>query len=193
AMLQTVAPRMWAAANKSIEAVLDHDLRLRLPFKIPNYGPPQPTAFTEVQYRFSVDDSLPRHSARASGQVCGWDAVTSLGHYDSSEGLLIIWEDHSILTFPPGSTFFVPAGLVNFSFTTLLSEHSTQMTITQCFRGELHDYVANGFDAEPDVLPPLWMSDRDQGQPARRERAEVLAAMYPTVQEFDASTQQYRD
>ncbi|KAJ7041931.1 hypothetical protein C8F04DRAFT_1252413 [Mycena alexandri] len=193
AMLQTVAPRMWDTANKTVDAIVDNDPCLRLPCQIPNCYPRQPTAFTEVHYRFSVDDSLPRPLARASGQLSGWDAITSLGHYDSHEALLILWEDQSIVTFPPGSTFFLPAGLLNQSFTTVLSDHSTLMTITQSLRGELHDYVANGFQAEPDVLPPLWMSDRDDGRAIRRERAEILAAMYPTVQEFDASFGEYRN
>jgi hypothetical protein len=182
-MLYEVAPRLWESANRTIEAILENDLRLHLPFEIANDGPRQPTAFAEVQYRFSVNDSVPRPSTRASGCVGAWDAVTALGDYDSPDGRLIFWLDKSVLSFPPGSTLLVPAGLMPYSFTTV-SDHGCQMILTQSLNTDLHDFVANGCQAEPDDLP-VFESEADR-RGDRRERAEVLTDMYSTIQEFDA-------
>ncbi|KAJ7689071.1 hypothetical protein B0H14DRAFT_3532976 [Mycena olivaceomarginata] len=120
-------------------------------FQNPNHTPSQPTAFGEVQYRFAVTDSVPHTSARATAGVAGWDAFTSLGFYDGRDVGLILWEDRTLVTFPPGSTFFIPAGLLNYSFTAV--PDGDMMLLTQTLHNDLYDYVANGFCANPDNLP----------------------------------------
>ncbi|KAJ7080718.1 hypothetical protein C8R43DRAFT_965688 [Mycena crocata] len=188
AMFKEIAPRLWQSANATVEAVLEHDLRLRLPLALANEEPRQPTVFTEVQYRFLIDDSLPRRSA-ATGAV--WDVFTSVGHYDCIEGRLILWKDRTIVTFPPGSTFFLPGALMDYSFTAVSSKpFSDQMLISQSFSGPLAEFVANGFQAEPERAPKFATQEERAGD--RRERAEIEIAKYATTNEYDESTGIYR-
>jgi hypothetical protein len=181
-MLKTIAPRLWEAGNATVEAVLEHDLRLHLPFHIANHTPHQPTAFAEVQYRFAITDSVPRLPSRARAGVSGWDVFTSLGHYDCSEVALILWDDQSVVAFPPGSTFFLPAGMMNYSFTA--TSDSSQMLLTQAMHHDLHDYVVNGFRADTGYLQPNWTKEKREAH--WRSRAEVLVGRFPTITEFDA-------
>lgn len=160
-----------------------NDLRLHLPFEISNHTPPQPTAFAEVQYRFSVMDSVPRPSARACAGASGWDALTSLGDYDGREVGLILWQDKTVVTFPPGSTFLIPTGIMPYSFTG--TGESSQMIITQTLHNDLRDYVADGFQADPKLLPPNWSEGEREAH--MRNRAEVLVGRYPTITEFDCA------
>ncbi|KAJ7169141.1 hypothetical protein C8R43DRAFT_1121030 [Mycena crocata] len=188
AMLKDIAPRLWQSANATIETLLEHDLRLRLPFALANEEPHQPTAFTEVQYRFLIDDSLPR---RSSATGASWDVFTSVGHHDSTEGRLILWKDRTIVIFPPGSTFFLPAALMDYSFTAVSSRpFSDQMLISQSFSGPLAEFVANGFQAEADRAPKFATREECAGD--RRERAEIEISKYATVDEYDRSTGIYR-
>lgn len=182
-MLRTVAPRLWEAGHVNIEVILKNDVRLHPPFKIPNHTPSQPTAFGEVQYRFAVTDSVPRTSARATAGVAGWDAFTSLGFYDGRDIGLILWEDRTLVTFPPGSTFFIPAGLLNYSFTAV--PDGDMMLLTQTLHNDLYDYVANRFCANPDNLPATWTKEERDAH--RRRRAEQVLSRFPTIHEFDAN------
>ncbi|KAJ7116092.1 hypothetical protein C8R44DRAFT_880464 [Mycena epipterygia] len=180
AMLREIVPRLWDSANETIEALLDHDCRLRTPFAIPIRRPLQPTAFAEVAYQFSVPDSTP---PRILGRrpSTGWDALSAVGHYDASEGELILWEDETIVRFPPGSTFFVPRRLLHFSFAAI-SEDSSCMFIMQSLNGDLYNYVEQGFLFDDDE--DLFESE-DTWKVERRARAESLIGKYPTVPEFD--------
>jgi hypothetical protein len=180
-MLKTIAPRLWEAGNATVEAVMQHDLRLHLPFHIPNHKPPQPTAFAEVQYRFAVTDSVPR---KTGGGVSGWDAFTSLGHYDGREVALILWDDRSVVTFPPGSTFFLPAGLMSYSFTSASSD-SSPMLVTQSTHHDLHDYAANGFRGNAGYLS--LKGTKGEREAHCRRRAEALVGRFPTITEFDGA------
>ncbi|KAJ7457082.1 hypothetical protein FB451DRAFT_1047714 [Mycena latifolia] len=181
AMLKEIAPRLWASAHETIEAVLEHDCRLHMPLRVPRRETRQPTAFAEVTYEFSVPDSIPRRLARR--RPAGWDVVTSLGHYNSTEGELILWEDHTIVRFPPGSTILIPSGIVSYSFAGVSEFFSKRMLIAQLLNGNLYDYVANGFYPEP-LRKPQFPTEEAR-QEARRELAEDLIGMYPTVPEID--------
>ncbi|KAJ7121210.1 hypothetical protein C8R46DRAFT_1050696 [Mycena filopes] len=189
AMLQTVAPRLWNLGRDTVDRVLANDLRLHLPLRYRYPANPQPTAFAELEFRFVIEDSLPLARDNATGRASGWDVVTSLGHYESSEGQLILWENRSVLVFPPGSTFFMPTGLLTSSFTTI-SDTSTQMLVVQSLDRDLEYFVENGCQPAPPVFPPRFVSAAER-RADLLERAEVLLAKYPTIQEFDASTYYY--
>ncbi|KAJ7017743.1 hypothetical protein C8F04DRAFT_1278925 [Mycena alexandri] len=183
AMLQTIAPRLWNLGRETVDTILAHDTGLRLPFRLPGRHAHQPTAFAEVEYRFHIEDSMPRARERATGGASGWDVITSLGNYDATEGLLILWENNSVLAFPPGSTILLPTGLLTYSFTAV-SEPASHMLIVQSLNPDLEYFVANGCQAEPPVSLPRSMSGSRRAEIL--ERAEVLLGKYPTIEEFDA-------
>ncbi|KAJ7707996.1 hypothetical protein B0H16DRAFT_1746364 [Mycena metata] len=118
AALRHIAPRAWANANNTIEAVLQNDSSLRLPFYIPSLRTAQPTAFSRVEYRFTTEGFPGRESTSTEGGMC---ALTALGDYAGTEGELILWEDKKVEV--PGY----------------------QMVLIQSCDGQLGDYVANGF------------------------------------------------
>ncbi|KAJ7041695.1 hypothetical protein C8F04DRAFT_1252624 [Mycena alexandri] len=183
-MLQAIAPRLWNLGRETVDAICAHDPGLRPPFWIPGNHQHQPTAFAEVEYRFHIEDSMPRVRERAAGRVSGWDVLTSLGNYDSTEGLLILWEGNSVLAFPPGSTVFLPTGVLTHSFTAV-SETASQMLIVQSLSGELEHFVANGCESESPVVPRFATTASRRADIL--ERAEILLGKYPTIGEFDAS------
>ncbi|KAJ6458990.1 hypothetical protein C8R45DRAFT_1109694 [Mycena sanguinolenta] len=184
AMLEQIAPRLWMSANETINAIVAEDQRLKLPFRIANYGSPQPTAFPEVHYRFAINDLVPRREPPVSAGMSGWQVLTSLGDYDSRfEGRLVLWEHRKMVTFPPGSTFFCPTGM-NYSFTTVSGKPS-QMLISQTFHNDLHHFVANGF--QPDSQHLSFANKTSQERESDLlQRAEALAGKYITVGGFDA-------
>jgi hypothetical protein len=176
--LQQLAPGVWASAHSVIEAVMDADAGLHLPMTQCGRKPPQPTAFAQVEYSFSIADSHPRQQLR--DHPTGWTAFTSVGHYDPIESSLILWHDRTVVEFPPGSTFLMPAGLCSVSFTAV-SEPSSRMLISQSCDGELFRYVDGGLSYEPFIpnfTAVAWEADR-------RERAEAAIAVFPTLSEYD--------
>ncbi|KAJ7701958.1 hypothetical protein B0H17DRAFT_1128161 [Mycena rosella] len=181
AMLKHVAPRLWASANETIEALIEHDCRLHMPLWIPSRHKHQPTAFAEVAYQFSVPNSKPWHTPR--GRVSGWDAITALGHYDDTKGEIIVWDDKTMVRFPPGSTFLIPSGILGYSFAGIADFFSKRMLISQFLNGDIYNYMENGFHARP--LNKRRFATMEAREQARRARAEELIAMYPTVSEID--------
>ncbi|KAJ7040185.1 hypothetical protein C8F04DRAFT_1178280 [Mycena alexandri] len=183
AMLQAIAPRLWDQGRETADKITTNDSGLHLPFRVAKDGPQQPTAFAEVEYCFCLEDSLPRKHDHISGWVSGWKALTSVGFYDSTEGQLILWDNKSLQPFPPGSTFFVPPGLLPFSFTAV--SLGSQMFVMQSLHGDLEYFAANDCQPEPRRGSPIYRSAEERKADVL-ERAEVLLSKYPTIQEFDA-------
>ncbi|KAJ7431197.1 hypothetical protein B0H11DRAFT_2262220 [Mycena galericulata] len=180
AVLKQAAPRLWNDARRVIDAVVSNDQTLNLPMKLANEGPHQPTAFSELEYRFSVPE-LPR--TEPNDHPPAFRAITSVGNYLYHEGKLILWQLRIVLDFPPGSTFIFPAGVVRYSFTQV-EKPGWQMIITQSCSAGLHGFVANGFDdryARETRFPTRQAAVAD-----RLRRAKEGIALYPTVKEFDA-------
>ncbi|KAJ7895674.1 hypothetical protein B0H13DRAFT_1448998, partial [Mycena leptocephala] len=140
AALLQIAPRLWNIARDTIDAILEHDPTLHLPLDHTNFGTPQPTAFSEVEYMFSTNVGTARCER---DYVPGWRALTAVGNYDDDGGI-ILWADHTVLHFPTGSTFLFPAAVMPYSFTAV-DETQCRRTITQSFDNGLHQYRANGF------------------------------------------------
>ncbi|KAJ6488279.1 hypothetical protein C8R47DRAFT_1071995 [Mycena vitilis] len=181
AILRDIAPRLWKSGNETVEGVLDTDMSLRLPYWIPNDGPPQPTAFSTVEYQFCSPDAAPLPPRLERRDYApGWRALTSVGSYCPYDGQLIFWTDKAVVEFPPGSTMLFPAEWMPFSFTEV-GVPEWQMFISQYLDDALHQWLSNG-------------CSRDEKAPARteeletkRERAAAVAAagLYPTVKEYE--------
>ncbi|KAJ7025309.1 hypothetical protein C8F04DRAFT_962112 [Mycena alexandri] len=172
-----MAPRAWSEANQIIEATLANDSGLRLPFHIPYQRPGQPTAFSQVDYRFTTD-GVPRRERNALPS--SFSALTSLGDYHSTEGELILWEDQIVLNFPSGSTFLLPKWM-SYSFTAVESP-GYQMVMVQSCDGELSDYVANDCRA-------TLCGEAETDLTSLQLKAHAAAEKYSTLGEFDM---QYR-
>ncbi|KAJ6489353.1 hypothetical protein C8R47DRAFT_1215699 [Mycena vitilis] len=182
AMLEQLAPELWACANQAIDAVMRHDVALRLPFHQCLGQPDQPTAFAQVEYAFAIDDSHPKQHLR--DRATGWTAVTSVGDYAADESALILWREHRIIRFPPGSTFLFPAGLLNYSFTGI-SEYSSRMLISQTFDGEIWRFIEGGMSLRPQ---PSRLITSEDWAAYRRERATKAIEMFPTLNGYDHDT-----
>ncbi|KAJ7142166.1 hypothetical protein C8R46DRAFT_1233201 [Mycena filopes] len=173
AALRKLAPRAWSAANTIIEATLANDYGLRLPFDLPNQRPRQPTAFSQVEYRFWTD-GVPRREATAL--PAGLSALTVVGDYHPTEGELILWEDQTVLNFPPGSTFLLPKWM-HYSFTAVEAP-GYQMVIVQSCDGELDDYVENDFHA-------TVCGEADTDLESLQQRADIEADNYSRRDEYE--------
>ncbi|KAJ7444060.1 hypothetical protein B0H11DRAFT_1931231 [Mycena galericulata] len=164
AILEGVAPRLWRDNHRVIDAIVNHDCELRIPFDLGNgNGPHQPTAFSEVEYRFNIPDSTPRRDL--GDHPPAFRAITAV-----------------VVNFPPGSSFIFPAALVRYSFTTV-EKPGWQMIISQSCSAGLHGYVANHFDdlyARERRFPSRAAEKAD-----RLSRAKAAVGMYPTVNEWD--------
>jgi hypothetical protein len=178
-MLQQLAPRIWQSANTTIDTVMANDLGLHLPFAQHSQRPPQPTAFSQVEYRFSIEDSHPIQSL--TDDPTSWTAFTSVGHYNSAETALILWHDKCIVSFPLGSTFIMPGGIVSFSFTGV-PDYSPRMLISQSSDGELFRYVNHGMTYRPDPT----FTTQEEWDADRRSRVGRAIAMFPTLNEYDS-------
>ncbi|KAJ6450235.1 hypothetical protein C8R47DRAFT_1084496 [Mycena vitilis] len=186
AMLHAVAPRVWNEDRQVIDAVLENDCSLHLPMQLVDVGPNQPTAFSEIQYQFSVPDSQPRREL--DDEPGSFRAVTALGNYDSEEGRLILWRERAIVKFPPGSTFIFPGALVRYSFTAV-EKPGWQMLISQSCAVGLRGFVANGF--EDRYSGQRRFASKAEAKAARNEKAEQAVSLYSTVAEFDAAASRY--
>ncbi|KAJ7021075.1 hypothetical protein C8F04DRAFT_1274144 [Mycena alexandri] len=175
--LRQVAPRAWSGANQAIEAVLEHDLDLRLPFDIPNQRPHQPTAFSRVEYRFATKGFPSQERDSVEGGLC---ALTALGNYPPNEGELILWEDQTVLNFPCGSTFLLPKWM-HYSFTDV-EWPGRQMVLIQACDGLLGDYVSNDF-----YVPICGEVPTDEA--TLKQKADAATAKYCTRAEYDALVQ----
>ncbi|KAJ7848686.1 hypothetical protein B0H13DRAFT_1574532, partial [Mycena leptocephala] len=142
ALLRAIAPRLWEDTSRVIDAVVGNDSSLHLPMDPTNDGPYQPTAFSELEYRFSIPDSVPRRDT--DDHPSSFRALTAVRHYDSGQGDLVLWRERTVVEFPPGSTFLFPAGLVHYSFSAV-EKPGRQMLISQSCSAGLHGYVENGF------------------------------------------------
>ncbi|KAJ7770733.1 hypothetical protein B0H16DRAFT_1452145 [Mycena metata] len=179
AALQTIAPRLWESANRTIDAVMENDCTLTLPlYQCTGRARRQPTAFSQVEYRFSIEDSHPTH--RVGDRPTAWTAFTSLGHYGPGEADLILWHNRTVVSFPPGSTFFLPAGLFSFSFTGG-SEGASRMLISQSCDGEMFRFVESGMSFELDV--PMYHSAAEARE-ERMLRAGRAVELFPTLDDF---------
>ncbi|KAJ6464306.1 hypothetical protein C8R47DRAFT_1079682 [Mycena vitilis] len=185
AALKELAPELWAAANKDIDTVMGNDSTLRLPFHQCLGLPSQPTAFSQVEYLFHLDDSHSRQHLR--DRATGWTAVTSVGDYDAKESALILWRERRVVRFPPGSTFLFPAGLFSYSFTGI-SEYSSWMLIIQSFDGEIARFVEGGMSDKP-KLPNLFTDDAWKVDRQRRARRAI--AIFPTLNEYDSRSHRW--
>lgn len=147
-----------------------------------NNGPYQPTAFSELEYRFSIPYSVPLRDT--NDHPAAFHALTAISDYDSNEGELILWRERVVVNFPPGSTFLFPAGLVSYSFTEV-QKPGWQMLISQSCSAGLHSYVANGFDDR-------FRSNMGTTSMAeRRSIAEERIRLYSTIGEYDAAAETY--
>ncbi|KAJ7429222.1 hypothetical protein B0H11DRAFT_2266547 [Mycena galericulata] len=186
AILEGVAPRLWHASREVIDAVVAHDCELHVPFDLGNgHGPYQPTAFSEVEYRFNIADSAPRRDL--GDHPPAWRVVTAVGQYPYTEGALILWTHRVVVNFPPGSSFLFPAGLVRYSFAAV-EKPGWQMIISQSCSAGLHSYVANNFDdlyARERKFPTRAAEKAD-----RVSRARAAIELYPTVVEWDAAQEE---
>ncbi|KAJ7024554.1 hypothetical protein C8F04DRAFT_1270093 [Mycena alexandri] len=181
AALQTVAPKIWASAHETIETVMANDCTLTLPlYQATGRARRQPTAFSQVDYRFSIEDSRPVHQIR--DRPTAWTAFTSLGNYGPGETDLILWHNRTVVSFAPGSTFVLPAGLFSFSFTGA-SDPGSRMLISQTCDGEMYRFVESGMSFELD-LPRFDSAAHAQEQ--RNLRAERAIELFPTLDDFDS-------
>ncbi|KAJ7506188.1 hypothetical protein B0H11DRAFT_1904083 [Mycena galericulata] len=187
AMLKQVAPRLWEDARRVVDAVAGHDSELHLPLQLTNFGPHQPTAFSQIEYQFSMPESSVPHR-HPGDHPAGMRAVTALGNYPPTEGALVLWRERVIVTFPPGSTFVYPAALCHISFTTV-EKPSFQMLVSQSCSAGLHGYVANGFDDR--YTRPESFTTRTAARVARAARAVAETRKYSSVGEFDATQDSY--
>ncbi|KAJ6477914.1 hypothetical protein C8R47DRAFT_1219816 [Mycena vitilis] len=176
AMFRDVAPRAWSDHREVIDEVVLNDCQLHLPMHLTDQGPYQPTAFSEIEYRFSTPDSSPRRDTK--DHSASFRAITAVGSYHSTQGELILWTHRKIVTFTAGITFLLPASLVRYSFTEV-EKPGWQMLITQSCSAGLHGFVADNFDSR----------SRQSGMSSRKERGEQASAgvaLYSTVYEYDA-------
>ncbi|KAJ7711712.1 hypothetical protein B0H16DRAFT_1480117 [Mycena metata] len=163
-IMRNIGPRLWNDAHETLESILDNDICLRLPFRIPNErSQPQPTAFSTVEYRFGRSEVTPPPPFRLEkrDRAPGWRALTSLGNYQSKTGQMVFWKEKTVVEFPCGSTMLFPAEWMPYSFT---------------------EYVANGlstYEADKRELTEEVEAVR------RRAAGSVAAALYPTVHEYD--------
>ncbi|KAJ6504307.1 hypothetical protein C8R47DRAFT_968790, partial [Mycena vitilis] len=166
--LKKSAPRAWQSSSDLIQTVLEHDVRLRIPFS-------QPTAFSQIQYRFGTDGTPRREVA----YIPSMTALTAVGNYDGShEGEIIIWPDKTVINFPVGATVLLPNWLP-YSFTEI-AWPGWQMVVAQTSEHALAEYVANDFH------PHVTIVDQGFGVAERRKRQALrAAAMYGTLGEFD--------
>ncbi|KAJ6504320.1 hypothetical protein C8R47DRAFT_1210387 [Mycena vitilis] len=167
-VLKKSAPRAWQSSSDLIQTVLEHDVRLRIPFS-------QPTAFSQIQYRFGTDGTPRREVA----YIPSMTALTAVGNYDGShEGEIIIWPDKTVINFPVGATVLLPNWLP-YSFTEI-AWPGWQMVVAQTSEHALAEYVANDFH------PHVTIVDQGFGVAERRKRQALrAAAMYGTLGEFD--------
>ncbi|KAJ7498213.1 hypothetical protein B0H11DRAFT_2226349 [Mycena galericulata] len=179
AALKKIAPDAWSDARLAIDAVVKNDLSLNLPMKLTNEGPHQPTAFSEIEYRFSVP-TVP--CVEEGDHPSAFRAITAVGNYPYHDGKLILWQHRKVIDFPPGSTFLFPAGFVRYSFTEV-EKPGWQMLITQSCSAGLHGFVANGFDDR--YAPENTFATRALAASARMHKAKEAVALYPTVAQFD--------
>ncbi|KAJ7169176.1 hypothetical protein C8R43DRAFT_823329, partial [Mycena crocata] len=140
AAYRTVAPDVWKSAHQTIEALLENDPSLRMPLDLTNFGNPQPTAFTEIEYMFDTNIGTPRVE---DDYIPGLRAITTLGDHNG-EGGLIAWREKTVFQMPPGTTILIPAGSMPYSFTAV-DDTEWRMTVTQSFSHPLYQYRANGF------------------------------------------------
>ncbi|KAJ7856283.1 hypothetical protein B0H13DRAFT_1641571 [Mycena leptocephala] len=182
-MLQQIAPRLWNSANEIIEGVLKKDSSLHLPCWIPNDGPPQPTAFSTVEYIFCSPDATPLPPCvERRDYAKGWRALTSVGNYGLDDGHMIFWTEKTVVEFPTGSTMLFPAAWMPYSFTEV-EVPCWQMFITQYLDDALHQYFSNGFsrhEQDPEMTEELQTY-------CERLAGGAAAALYPTVKEYDQS------
>ncbi|KAJ6454920.1 hypothetical protein C8R47DRAFT_1082910 [Mycena vitilis] len=181
AAVQGFAPRLWNETREVIDAVTANDCSLHLPMHQTNEGPYQPTAFSEIQYRFSVPDSVPRREL--NDEPFAFRAVTAVGQYGVSEGQLTLWNERVIVEFPPGSTFVFPATLVRYSFTTV-EKPGWQMLITQSCAVGLRNHVASGFEER--YQRERQFASKSKAKAHRMAIAEAGVGLYSTVAELDA-------
>lgn len=179
-MLKLTIPRLWSETRDVIDAVCENDSSLHLPMK--TTGPAQPTAFSQVEYCFSMPDSTPRREEKDHPPA--FRAITSLGFYHVKEGELILWTERKVVNFPPGSTFLFPANLVRYSFCGV-EEPGHQMLVSQSCGAGLHGFVAHGFDDR--FTPQPRFESKAAERLDREERAQAAVALYSTVEEFDVA------
>jgi hypothetical protein len=147
-----------------------------------NDGPYQPTAFSELEYRFSIPDSVPRRDT--DDHPSSFRALTAVGHYDSGQGDLVLWRERTVVEFPPGSTFLFPAGLVHYSFSAV-EKPGRQMLISQSCSAGLHGYVENGFDDR------FRSVGKTSSSMERRHIAKGAIELYSKIAEYDAAAETY--
>ncbi|KAJ7675664.1 hypothetical protein DFH06DRAFT_1317826 [Mycena polygramma] len=135
AMLRDVAPRLWEHFRDVVDSVLLNDTSLHAPMHQTDFGPHQPTAFSEIEYHFSMTEGPRREPG---DHPSAFRAITSLGKYDATEGELVLWNERTILAFPPGSTFLFAERLVRYSFTEV-RKPGWQMLISQSCGAGLPD------------------------------------------------------
>ncbi|KAJ6475021.1 hypothetical protein C8R47DRAFT_1220846 [Mycena vitilis] len=179
AMFRDAAPRAWSENREVIDAVVLNDSGLHLPMDMTNEGPYQPTAFSALEYRFSVSDSSPRRDTQ--DHSASFRAVTAIGDYGPTQGEVVLWTHRKIVTFPPGSTFLLSACLVRYSFTEV-EQPGRQMIVTQSCAAGLHEYVANNFDGE------AYRRQRFSRE-ERRAMASEAVEVFSTVREYDRRAQ----
>ncbi|KAJ7678868.1 hypothetical protein DFH06DRAFT_1120680 [Mycena polygramma] len=171
AALRKIAPNAWASSKRMLQRLLEHDSSLRLPFDFAAaHGPPQPTAFSRVDYRFTVDGFLRQEDA---SYTPGFTTLTALGNYHHDEGELVLWRQKKVVNFPVGSTFLIPKWMP-YSFTAVESP-GYQMILSQTCENALSEYVANDFSTEFPLV----------GEDGIEEEAKYGAGLYQTLRDYD--------
>ncbi|KAJ6493508.1 hypothetical protein C8R47DRAFT_1213796 [Mycena vitilis] len=171
AALQKMAPNVWSSSKRMLQQLLEHDPSLRLPFDFAAaHGQPQPTAFSRIDYRFTIDGFLRQEDA---SYTPGFTTLTALGNYHHDEGELVLWRQKKVVNFPVGSTFLIPKWMP-YSFTAVESP-GYQMILSQTCENALSEYVANDFSTE---FPLVAEGEMEQ-------EARYGAGLYQTLRDYD--------
>ncbi|KAJ7040857.1 hypothetical protein C8F04DRAFT_1253773 [Mycena alexandri] len=94
-----------------------------------------------------------------------------------------VWTERTVVSFPLGSTFLLPAGLFSYSFTGA-SDPASRMLITQSCDGEMYRFIESGMSFELDI--PGIFNSQAEAREDRLLRAGRAVDLFPTLEDFDS-------
>ncbi|KAG7092100.1 hypothetical protein E1B28_008476 [Marasmius oreades] len=173
--LRFYAPRAYDFQAKGLEALVNHDARLKLNFKA--------TAFAACTWNFGPQFvSFPHLDANNSAYT--WCAITPMGDFDPKHGgHLILWDLGLVIQFPPGATVLIPSALLVHS-NTCVREGETRHSFIQYSAGALFRWVSNGFQTKAKWEAQATEEMKCKRQEEDKERVKKGFEMFSTVQEI---------
>ena len=170
-LFQQFAPGGYADVSARIDQLMERQIAF------PTFAH---SVFTTAQINF--DDVVPRSRKNRDSSFGTMEAITSLGNYEHEDGrgAVILWDDETVVHFPPGSTIVFPSGTKRFSFIPVALREERYFFRQYCDAGVFR-WLDKGGRTDAEFEKDATIEEKAAWEARRENRAKTAVKLFSKV------------